>query len=38
LFFAHTDLSGVSIFEEAFHQGIRAANQVLAIYGKQANL
>jgi hypothetical protein len=37
LFFAHTDLSGISIFEEAFHQGIRAANQVLASYGKQAN-
>ncbi|MBW4888307.1 FAD-dependent oxidoreductase [Mucilaginibacter sp. HMF5004] len=34
LFFAHTDLSGISIFEEAFHQGIRAAKQVLAIYGK----
>ncbi|MVN78175.1 FAD-dependent oxidoreductase [Hymenobacter sp. HMF4947] len=27
---AHTDLSGVSIFEEAFHQGIRAARAVLA--------
>ncbi|MFA6085674.1 FAD-dependent oxidoreductase [Mucilaginibacter sp.] len=38
LFFAHTDLSGISIFEEAFHQGIRAANQVLAIYGKQQNI
>ena len=37
LFFAHTDLSGVSIFEEAFHQGIRAANQVLTLYGKQPN-
>ncbi|MBD1385041.1 FAD-dependent oxidoreductase [Mucilaginibacter rigui] len=35
MFFAHTDLSGISIFEEAFHQGIRAANQVLTIYGKQ---
>ncbi|RYZ95712.1 MAG: FAD-dependent oxidoreductase, partial [Sphingobacteriaceae bacterium] len=35
LFFAHTDLSGISIFEEAFHQGIRAANQVLTLYGKQ---
>jgi len=34
LFFAHSDLSGISIFEEAFHQGIRAAKQVLAIYGK----
>ncbi len=29
IFFAHTDLSGVSIFEEAFHQGIRAAKEVL---------
>lgn len=37
LFFAHTDLSGISIFEEAFHQGIRAANQVLTLYGKQPN-
>lgn len=27
---AHTDLSGVSIFEEAFHQGQRAARSVLA--------
>jgi len=29
VFFAHTDLSGISIFEEAFHQGIRAAKAVL---------
>lgn len=29
IFFAHTDLSGISIFEEAFHQGIAAAKQVL---------
>ncbi|MCX2575481.1 FAD-dependent oxidoreductase [Pedobacter sandarakinus] len=29
IFFAHTDLSGISIFEEAFHQGINAAKQVL---------
>lgn len=28
IFFAHTDLSGISIFEEAFHQGILAAKQV----------
>ncbi|MGH9908787.1 MAG: flavin monoamine oxidase family protein [Pyrinomonadaceae bacterium] len=27
--FAHTDLSGVAIFEEAFHHGIRAAEEVL---------
>ncbi|GAA4335434.1 NAD(P)/FAD-dependent oxidoreductase [Mucilaginibacter gynuensis] len=32
LFFAHTDLSGISIFEEAFHQGIKAAKQVLSSY------
>lgn len=30
IFFAHTDLSGISIFEEAFHQGITAAKQILA--------
>lgn len=30
IFFAHTDLSGISIFEEAFYQGIRAAKQVIA--------
>jgi hypothetical protein len=29
VFFAHTDLSGVSIFEEAFYQGIRAAREIL---------
>lgn len=28
--FAHTDLSGVSLFEEAFHHGIRAADEALA--------
>ena len=28
--FAHTDLSGVALFEEAFHHGVRAANEVLA--------
>jgi hypothetical protein len=27
--FAHTDLSGIAIFEEAFHHGIRAAEEVL---------
>ena len=27
--FAHTDLSGVSLFEEAFHHGIRAADEAL---------
>lgn len=29
VFFAHSDLSGISIFEEAFHQGINAVNQML---------
>lgn len=29
LFFAHTDLSGISLFEEAFYQGIRAATEIL---------
>ena len=29
IFFAHTDLSGISLFEEGFHQGIRAARQLI---------
>lgn len=29
VFFAHTDLAGISIFEEAFYQGIKAAKQIL---------
>lgn len=29
IYFAHSDLSGISIFEEAFHQGIHAVNQML---------
>jgi Flavin containing amine oxidoreductase len=29
--FAHTDLGGVALFEEAFHHGIRAADEVLAV-------
>jgi len=29
IFFAHTDLSGISLFEEGFYQGIRAAKEVL---------
>lgn len=29
IFFAHSDLSGVSVFEEAFHQGINVVNQIL---------
>jgi hypothetical protein len=28
--FAHSDLSGVALFEEAFYHGIRAADEVLA--------
>ena len=28
--FANTDLSGVALLEEAFHHGLRAANEVLA--------
>ncbi|MEO0322401.1 MAG: NAD(P)-binding protein [Myxococcota bacterium] len=28
--FAHSDLSGVALFEEAFDQGVRAADEVLA--------
>ena len=28
--FAHTDLSGVALFEEAFDHGIRAAEEILA--------
>ena len=29
IFFAHSDLSGISIFEEAFHQGINVVNQIV---------
>ena len=29
IFFAHTDYSGISLFEEAFYQGIDAARQIL---------
>jgi protoporphyrinogen oxidase len=29
IYFAHTDLSGISVFEEAFYQGITAARAVL---------
>jgi len=31
--FAHTDLSGVALFEEAFYHGTRAAKEVLAARG-----
>ncbi len=30
VFFAHSDLSGVALFEEAFDQGVRAADALLA--------
>lgn len=29
IFFAHTDLAGISIFEEGFYQGIQAANGII---------
>lgn len=29
IFFAHSDLSGISIFEEAFHQGIDVVNKIV---------
>jgi len=37
VFFAHSDLSGISIFEEAFHQGIKAAADVLSSYKNYAS-
>ncbi|MBN9416078.1 MAG: FAD-dependent oxidoreductase [Candidatus Eremiobacteraeota bacterium] len=35
LYFAHSDLSGISIFEEASYQGVRAAQELLADRGIQ---
>jgi len=32
--FAHSDLSGVALFEEAFHQGLRAAEEVFDALGR----
>jgi hypothetical protein len=29
--FAHTDLSGIALFEEAFYHGLRAAGEVLTL-------
>ena len=29
IYFAHSDLSGISIFEEAFHQGINIVNKIV---------
>ncbi len=34
LYFAHSDLSGISIFEEANYRGVHAAQQVLADWNK----
>jgi len=34
--FAHTDLSGLALFEEAFDHGVRAAEEVLASLGVKA--
>jgi hypothetical protein len=34
IYFAHTDLSGVALFEEAFYHGVRAAGQVLEARGR----
>jgi hypothetical protein len=30
IYFAHSDLSGIALFEEAFYHGIRAANEVIS--------
>ncbi|MFV0388752.1 MAG: FAD-dependent oxidoreductase [Pyrinomonadaceae bacterium] len=29
IYFAHSDLGGIAIFEEAFHHGLRAANMII---------
>jgi len=29
--FAHTDLSGIALFEEAFYHGLRAANEIVSV-------
>jgi hypothetical protein len=34
--FAHSDLSGVALFEEAFYHGIRAAEEILAARGMKS--
>ena len=34
--FAHTDLSGIALFEEAFHQGARAADEVADALSERA--
>lgn len=35
LYFAHSDLSGLSIFEEASYQGVRAAQELLGARGEK---
>ena len=35
LHFAHTDLSGMALFEEALHHGVRAAEEILAARGER---
>jgi hypothetical protein len=37
LFAAHSDQSGISIFEEAFYRGIQAAESVMAFIGKKGD-
>jgi hypothetical protein len=37
LFAAHSDQSGISIFEEAFYRGIRAAENVMTFIGKRGD-
>ncbi len=37
VFFAHTDLAGISIFEEAFAQGIKTAKQIITLLDKKAS-
>ena len=34
VYFAHSDLSGISIFEEASYQGVRAAQELLRDQGR----
>jgi hypothetical protein len=31
--FAHSDLAGISIFEEAFYQGLNAAKKIVSLIG-----
>jgi hypothetical protein len=36
--FAHSDLSGIALFEEAFYQGLRAAGEVLEVRGLESHV